>query len=214
MIDSGLADLENLIELASNLQDRSLAARLLGYISGNLSRIDTKKGLNLYESTLQLADSIPDHKRRAMTLLNIGKGMAKLDEVRAEDIFKNALEAAKNIPETDEDSVFIKNKIKRLLNEPEEGSRTDKPAPQASQLEPDSPVRTSSPTSTNLILGLYNTYEKHLAAAHTRAIARASPLCWAYDLVLGVYNFPINDIQELMEKVGTDTSGNLMVMQI
>jgi hypothetical protein len=58
----------------------------------------------------------------------------------------------------------------------------------------------------NLILGLFNTYEKKLNTAHIRSIARAAPLCWAYNLDLGLFNFPLKNTKALIDRVKQDTS--------
>ncbi len=57
-----------------------------------------------------------------------------------------------------------------------------------------------------LTLGLFNTYNQNLSAAHIRVVARAAPLCYAYGLNLCLFNFPINSKEEILKKVAVDTN--------
>jgi hypothetical protein len=57
-----------------------------------------------------------------------------------------------------------------------------------------------------ITLGLFNTYTgKSLQVAHIRAVARASPLCYAFNLNLCLFGFPIEDVLEIVSRVENET---------
>jgi hypothetical protein len=56
------------------------------------------------------------------------------------------------------------------------------------------------------MLALYDTYEGGLKPVHTRAIARAAPLCVAFELDLALMGFPADDLEELVKMVARDTN--------
>jgi hypothetical protein len=57
----------------------------------------------------------------------------------------------------------------------------------------------------NDMLALYDTYEGGLKPVHTRAIARAAPLCVAFELDLALMGFPADNLEELVKMVARDT---------
>ena len=56
------------------------------------------------------------------------------------------------------------------------------------------------------VLALYNTYEGGLKPVHLRAISRAAPLCYAYELDLAMLNFPTDDLPGLVDEVIAETN--------
>ncbi|ADG13113.1 Protein of unknown function DUF531 [Methanocaldococcus infernus ME] len=51
-----------------------------------------------------------------------------------------------------------------------------------------------------ITLILYNSYDKkRWHEAHKRAIARAAPVCWAYNCNLAIMDFPVEDVEEVKE---------------
>ncbi|PKK85470.1 MAG: hypothetical protein CVT48_05260 [Thermoplasmata archaeon HGW-Thermoplasmata-1] len=57
----------------------------------------------------------------------------------------------------------------------------------------------------NHLLALYDTYEGGIKPIHLRAIARAAPLCFAFDLDLALMGFPSQDLPSLIEQTITET---------
>ncbi|WP_456474819.1 DUF531 family protein [Candidatus Pyrohabitans sp.] len=55
-------------------------------------------------------------------------------------------------------------------------------------------------------LGLYNTYHGALNVVHTRTIARAAPLCYAYGIKLVLFGFPFENEEEAVERVSAETN--------
>jgi hypothetical protein len=57
-----------------------------------------------------------------------------------------------------------------------------------------------------MTIGLINTYAgKKLIDTHIRVVARAAPLCVAYNLKLALFTFPVADPEILIEKVENQT---------
>ena len=58
-----------------------------------------------------------------------------------------------------------------------------------------------------LTLALYNSYDpKKIHEAHLRAIARAAPVCYAFDFHLALIGFPFDEPLELVERVSGSTT--------
>jgi hypothetical protein len=55
-------------------------------------------------------------------------------------------------------------------------------------------------------LGLYNTYHGSLHAVHTRTVARAAPLCYAYGMKLVLFGFPFENEEEAVDRVSAETN--------
>lgn len=55
-------------------------------------------------------------------------------------------------------------------------------------------------------LGLYNTYHGALKVVHTRTVARAAPLCYAYGIKLVLFGFPFENEEEAVERVAAETN--------
>jgi hypothetical protein len=56
------------------------------------------------------------------------------------------------------------------------------------------------------VLALYDTYEGGLKEVHLRAIARAAPLCYAFDLDLALMGFPASNVRALAGQAATETN--------
>jgi hypothetical protein len=59
---------------------------------------------------------------------------------------------------------------------------------------------------TRHVLALYDTYEGAITSVHLRAIARAVPLCIAFDMDLALMGFPADNLQELTRRVVAETN--------
>lgn len=56
------------------------------------------------------------------------------------------------------------------------------------------------------VIGLYDTYEGSVKSIHHRMIARAAPLCWAFDFDLALIGFPSEDLNKLIEGTIRETN--------
>jgi len=65
-----------------------------------------------------------------------------------------------------------------------------------------------SPSSggTRHVLAVYDTYEGGLKDVHLRAVARAAPLCYAFDLDLALLGFPATDVGSLANAAADETN--------
>jgi hypothetical protein len=133
----------------------------------------------------------------------LGKGLQKAGSIEYQQILTNALGLLISLPE--DQQVNLREKINHILNPGQVNVDSNSPS-ESITTEPkliQIPTKSGTP---NPILGLYNTYDKKLGPPHIRAIARAAPLCWAYNIDLALFNFPINNLKELVDRVIKDTS--------
>ena len=74
------------------------------------------------------------------------------------------------------------------------------------------------PRNNRVTLGIMNTYEgKSLRSIHIRTIARAVPLCYAYNLNLCLFNFPLDneiDIATIVERESCIHNGSKYIKQL
>ncbi|MFO8050455.1 MAG: DUF531 family protein [Thermoplasmatota archaeon] len=56
------------------------------------------------------------------------------------------------------------------------------------------------------VLALYDTYEGAIKEIHLRAIARAAPLCFGFDLDLALIGFPEKDLESLVDRTSKETN--------
>jgi hypothetical protein len=68
----------------------------------------------------------------------------------------------------------------------------------------DEPV--AKPSGKRHVLALYDTYEGGLKEVHLRAIARAAPLCFAFDLDLALMGFPASNVRALAGQAAAETN--------
>ncbi|HEX2065933.1 MAG TPA: DUF531 family protein [Candidatus Thermoplasmatota archaeon] len=74
-----------------------------------------------------------------------------------------------------------------------------RPSVQAAQAE-------AAPAPRRHVLALYDTYEGGLKEVHLRAIARAAPLCAAFDLDLALMGFPADNVRALAGQAAAETN--------
>ncbi len=201
LLNSGKTNISNILELRQTFKDRSLEAKLLGHIAGRMMNIDKEKGFELFETALNVLEEVDDIQKKIHVMLNLGKGLSKAGSDNANEVLQKAEILANDLPENE--SYIIKNRINMILKP----TIQTKDEPKTQIIKGSDALKVSTiKTEFNPILALYNTYEKKLGQAHIRSIARAAPLCWAYDLDLGIFNFPIKDKKDLITEVIQDTS--------
>ncbi len=85
---------------------------------------------------------------------------------------------------------------------------SSKDAPSRSKPASDAmPARaTPSEAGTRHVLVLHDAYEGGLKPPHLRALARAAPLCVAYDLDLGLLGFPADPVESIVERTVRETN--------
>ncbi len=190
-----------LLKCTSEFDIQLNRVKLMGHIGGRIIETDEKMGKELFDEALKLLEKIDDSTSKARVMLNLAIGLKKANAKNADEIFNEVSKIAKNLTADEKSSIeFLITKAKKIL---EESKKTKQKETIIKKEDEDT---TLGPCNSYIILGLYNTYDKHLASVHIRAVARAAPLCWAYNLNLGIFNFPFENIQSMLEKVRTDTS--------
>ena len=83
-------------------------------------------------------------------------------------------------------------------------------APSPARSEPDRHIAEETPDRPqapgNHVLALYDAYEGRMKVGHFRAIARAAPLCVAYDLDLALIGFPSEDPEAMVAGAVSETT--------
>jgi len=169
-----------------------------------------------------IASDIADPFHRAAVRLNLSEGLQRSGaEDTGREIFRKALIDCDLIPR-DGGEMQLRGKIDRAakgLGIELEGERSHSPSLDKTPLiQSDIPSGVSIPVKGKMIedegeisegdhvLALYNTYEGGLKPIHTRAVARAAPLCYAYGLDLALLAFPSKSIEELVAEVIKETN--------
>ncbi|MES2154391.1 MAG: DUF531 family protein [bacterium] len=84
---------------------------------------------------------------------------------------------------------------------------TSGPGPANATVQTERPLPAAAPAAvTRHVLALYDTYEGGLKDVHLRAIARAAPLCMAFDLDLALLGFPASDVRAVAAQAVADTN--------
>jgi hypothetical protein len=197
-IKANIFNFDNLISKDIGFKDIYYEAKYLIHLAGTIAKSDTEKAINLFNLILEKIEDIKDLKKKIKILLNIGIGLKKAGSDKANTVF-NSIEQLLNEFSEDERNFFEK-KLESIKNKIDTSS-TDKNIVVKNSLQSGDIKNLDNP-----LLGLYNTYEKKLGQSHIRTIARAAPLCFAYNLDLGIFNYPIKNSNELIKKIIEDTS--------
>ncbi len=154
-----------------------------GYLAGRMSKYGIDGYPVLFEEALAMADGIEEPDIRDRVRRNIAKGMDRSGIELPDD---------------------LSSLLKREVEEGEVQCRTTpEPGRTIERDVGDDHVSVGRPRP---VLGLYNTYERKLAPAHVRAVARAAPLCIAFDLDLALIGFPFGSNEEVVRRVSADTN--------
>ena len=190
---SNLEELELIATGITEMNEPTYEARLFTTLAANADKAGHANLASDWFTTAQdiLAD-VDEPGASAGTLLNIAKGLQRLgEEERSMEIFELALKDAENDDK-------LKTRIMKAMGK----APADEDAPTPHNAEKPTPPKISS----RHILGLYDTYEGGLKPIHIRMVARAAPLCIAYDLDLALFGFPEKDLNKMINKVLADTN--------
>jgi hypothetical protein len=199
MFQAGVDGLESLLKTGEDLQDNYIKARFLGHVAGKMSNIDQDMSVTVFDDALVSCSEISEPKDKAQALMNVAKGMRKSGLSKYNIALQLALECANEVK-----GEIGENMIKRIREEIIQETGIEAiPEPQLEEMIDEG----SLDVDRILTLALFSTYEKRMiSTAHTRAIARAAPLCWAYGLDLAIIRFPFSDAEQVIEHVIKDTS--------
>lgn len=199
MVQAKVDGLEGLLKASEELEDKYVKARFLGHLAGKMSNIDQDMSVTVFDDALVSCSEISEPKDKAQALVNVAKGMRKSGLSKYNIALQLALECANEVK-----GEVGENMIRRIREEIiQETGIEASPKPQLEEVVDEG----SLDVDRILTLALFSTYEKKMiSSAHTRAIARAAPLCWAYGLDLAIIHFPFSDAEQVIEHVVKDTN--------
>ena len=195
-------ELERLRITADDLGKPEDSARLLAALGGKADKMYLDVTKDWFIQGVFHAAKVSDARERASIRLNLAEGLKRSgmkDDAR--EVFQLALADCDLIPRDGGEKQVV-GRIERSATDygmkvPE---KPDKKV--SSKLVED---RSIPPVGDHL-LALYNTYQGGLSPVHLRAVARAAPLCYAYDLDLALMNFPADDLDGLIGGVTRETN--------
>ncbi len=199
-----LEELELIAAGVTEMADPIEESRLFATLAGKADKVGHPDlALDWFTTALDILADVDEPGASAGTLLNIAKGLQRLGEAdKAMEIFQLALKDAG-------DDENLKTRIIRTMEKTaaDGGGEVGDGDGDGDGTRPANAGNvTPQKTSSRHILGLYDTYEGGLKPVHIRMIARAAPLCMAYDLDLALFGFPTRDLDRLVARVLGDTN--------
>ncbi len=192
-----------LIHRAEAIDEPYYAAMALSWIGARMAEAGLKSE-GVFLSALEKMRSAEPEWRRAEIILHIAGEMSKTDSEDLQDLF----DAAAEINDPQLRVKTLKELKARMARKGIVLSGLNVLIPENSEVKIENPKKNPKPSGckSNVTLGLYNTYEgKTVKDSHIRAVARAAPLCIAYNLRLALFNFPAHNLQALVKKVESQT---------
>jgi hypothetical protein len=182
-----------LVEAIGQFEEIPERIKIITYVSSGADRAgDIKLANDLMDRAVEDLNSIEDEKVRNGIQLGIAQDLIRLGrKEQADGLLKDLIE---KLPEDEPLASMAENILERR----------DKKKP-SEPVETPKPVRSSDDKKRH-ILALYDTYEGSLKQVHIRAIARAAPLCFGFDLDMALIGFPESNLQKLIEKVKKETN--------
>lgn len=172
------------------------AARLLAALGARADRMAMGKvALEWFREGVAKCTLIAEAKPRASVRNNLAEGLARAGAVEE----ANALRV---LVQGDRESARPEG-MEPVKSAPTIASLPATPPKQSKKEAKRSGIRDAP---SRHVLALYDTYEGGLKEVHMRAIARAAPLCYAFDLDLALMGFPAEDLQRLLRAVSSETN--------
>jgi hypothetical protein len=202
-------DFDSLIHRARGIPGSYYRAQALAWIAREMASAG-RGGALLFSEAIEAARGVPQGWRRAEVLVAVASVMVKSGTGDPRDM----LAAIEEIPSAEHRKRARKAILRRMARrgiDLQRFSRTSGPS-----RPPRGPPRRGEGTGTRgdlppkgkkrPALALLNTYTgEALKEAHIRAIARAAPLCYAFDLDLCLLDFPSAEGGEIVERVEGET---------
>jgi hypothetical protein len=202
-------EFKDLEKRALAIEDPYYAAMALSWIGRRMAEVGLK-GAGVFSSALKQSESVEPEWRRGEILLLVAFEMSQSSPGDWQKLF----DAVTDLDDHDIRQKTLNSIKGRLLRKGFDltGIENDslKITPQKSVLLTNvgrNKIQIQDEKMDYIItLGLVNTYEgKTLKDTHIRAVARAAPLCIAYNLNLALFNFPVADPDVLIKKVENQT---------
>jgi hypothetical protein len=161
-------------------------ANFLATLAGAADKGGFKKlAKDWFNRGLEHCDQIMDSEIREKTKLKLAQGLSRSGETKL-------------VKQTNEEA---KRESKRLVSH--KPTNLEKNSSEKIKSENTNLDNKSGP---NNILALFDTYEGGLKPVHFRSVARAAPVCYAFDLDLALMGFPTNDLEELVKSIIAETN--------
>ncbi len=215
-------DFDRLIERALGIGDAYYRAQALAWIARRRHEAGYDSS-QLFIRAVKTAEKVPQEWRRAEILVDIAYEMSKagvkdfdpllkaVGDIESEEHRFEALRAVRRRMAKlglDTSGISLKARVSR--------ERAERAPRKEKKLPPD--ISSIENKRKRITLGLFNTYTgKSLGVAHIRAIARAAPLCFAFNLNLCLFGFPVETPEEAAERVESETQvgeGNGYTMKL
>jgi hypothetical protein len=178
--------------------------RLLTTLGGCMDKAGFRTtAIGLFKDAWHLSTSVTNPYSRATLRYNIAQGFAQCEEREsAQQVYCAAVEdCGDNIKLRDKLHASSKEYGIVLSRQPDKIDQGERMISEETEI---SDEKTDS--RTRHVLGLYDTYEGAVSHVHLRAIARAVPLCIAFDMDLALMGFPTENLQDLMQRVVAETN--------
>ena len=204
-------ELEILYNALSYLDDPENKARFLATLAGSADKAGSAElAYQWLTEGVELSDQIGDSKTMASIKLNLALGFEKLGESEmANQNFQAALDLCG-------ENNTLRARIlkamglvdeKELTKQPHDSQKfkvnNNKKADISDNHSQDKITKRGTP---NHVLAIYDTYEGGLKPIHFRTVARAAPLCYAFNLDLFLLGFPTKDLDHFIDQVKTETN--------
>jgi hypothetical protein len=203
-LDMSKADKFKLLKKrARAIEDPYYSAMAFSWIGARMAEVGLESE-TVFSSALEKSRSTEPEWRRAEILLHIASEMSKTGSIYLQELF----DAAAGLDEAELRVKTLKEMKRRMARKGVDlsGLEAYKQGDSEKKIESQKNSPPPSGCKSKIALGLYNTYEgKTIKDNHIRAIARAAPLCIAFNLKLALFNFPVKNLAEFVKTVESQT---------
>ncbi len=202
LVEKGGKNFKPLVKKAQAIEDPYSRAIALAWVGRRMEEVKVK-ARSVFVRAVDAAKEVDTEWRKAEVLVDVGSEMLRAGVEELDNVVR-AIGGIKDEGKREEAVKILRRRMKRA----EIAFPADMLDDVKMVVSPGKKTRiTPSKTPPRKItLGLYNTYEgKTMMDAHLRAIARAAPLCYAFDYNLALVGFPGGDIGDIVEKVEAAT---------
>jgi len=190
-------DFITLKEIILSLVESLHQCQLLSTLGGSADKNNHQDiSLICFNEGLKRVGSVENNKDREKIQINLANGLIKINKKQ------QAKKILRDVHQTTTDNTNKKLIEKTMMKNDQ---KFDAIHPVGSSQKTNQILSKDLSDSTGCILGLYNTYDGPMKPVHMRMIARAAPLCAAFGLDLALLHFPIDDADNFIRQVTTDT---------
>ena len=199
--ENGNRDFDPLLKRAGRIDDVYYRSQALAWIARRMTCLGLD-GTRVFSKAVKAATRVEPDWRRAEILVQVGSEMTRAGAKEFGALF-SAIEGIDNSKHRKEALQVVRRRMARAGIEspktPQRKRHSEKKELQVKELP-------GKKGRKKITLGLLNTYTaKTLQDAHIRAIARAAPLCYAFDLNLYLFGFPVGGALEAISMVERTT---------